>query len=177
MLRQLANRSWWAYRIKYVANQAINSNLLIARRFGHVLYAVKDSLCGRNVLQSVAWLIDSAVYLLIKINLLWEMPVHEHGRTLQLRFPPPENPGSGTYVYREMQHYYSSWDVREEACWVGLTLCTYMPKQSFACIHAYPAYCNDSQNTNRQCQSRPWLSASVLWIADGSSKPLLPGYS
>ena len=33
-------------------------------------YAVDKGLCGQNVLQSVVWLIDSATYLLIKIDLL-----------------------------------------------------------------------------------------------------------
>ena len=35
-----------------------------------VLYTVDEGLCGRNVLQSVVWLIDSAKYLLIKIDSL-----------------------------------------------------------------------------------------------------------
>ena len=35
-----------------------------------VLYTVDEGLRGRNILQSVVWLIDSATYLLIKINSL-----------------------------------------------------------------------------------------------------------
>ena len=63
---------------KYIAESI---KQLIAGRFNHVrlrelhkkqfLYTVEEGLHGWNVLQSVVWLIDSATYLVIKIDSLY----------------------------------------------------------------------------------------------------------